>query len=184
MHTSSYTQQSTATDIRTSERTYGSLLHLSVLTKYFIPFGNFLFPIILWVTRKKESSFIDHHGRQSLNFQISLFLYSLFIALAGVVTLLLLLFGNINDTFWQLPDSYWQREIASNVGVIFTVVCALTLLIGLKILELVCVITASIRAGDGKAYHFPISIPFIKREIEAEQTSSQDNTTSDDPSHP
>lgn len=177
MHTSSYTHQSSTTEIQTSDRTYTALMHLSVLTKYFIPFGNFLFPIILWVIRKRESPFVDHHGRQSLNFQISLFLYSLFIALAGIVSLLLLLFGNINESFWQLPDAFWQKEIASNIGVIFTVVCALTLLIGLKILELVCVITASIRAGDGKPYHFPITIPFIKEEMESEETSENHTPT-------
>ncbi len=179
MHTTSSTYQN-ATDIRTTERTYAALLHLTVLTKYFIPFGNFLFPIILWVIRKKESSFVDHHGRQSLNFQISLFLYSLFIALAGIVTLLLRLFGNINDSFGQLPDVYWKTEIASNVGVIFTIVCGLTLLIGLKILELVCVISASIRAGDGRPYHFPLTIPFIKQDMESEQPTYKENTTSND----
>lgn len=180
MHTASYTHQPKHSGIRTSDRTYGALLHLSALTKYFIPFGNFLFLITLWVIRKKESSFVDHHGRQALNFQLSLFLYSLFIALAGIASLVFLLFGNINDSFWQLPDIYWQREIVSNTGVIFTIVCGLTLFIGLTVLELVCVITASIRAGDGKAYHFPITIPFIKGEIESAETSSKDNTTSRD----
>ena len=36
------------------------------------------------------------------------------------------------------------------------------LLLGLFILELVCVISATVKASEGKDYHYPLSINFIK----------------------
>ncbi len=53
----------------TNEKSTGALIHLSVFTQYFIPLGNFIFPTIIWGARKKDSDFVDHHGRQALNFQ-------------------------------------------------------------------------------------------------------------------
>jgi uncharacterized Tic20 family protein len=49
--------------------------HLSALTQYFIPL-EIIFPILFGV-QKRSSEFVDHHGKQVLNFQLSLLLYSL-----------------------------------------------------------------------------------------------------------
>jgi uncharacterized Tic20 family protein len=40
---------------------------LSILT-------GFIGPLILWLVKKDESAFVNHHGREALNFQITLFL--------------------------------------------------------------------------------------------------------------
>jgi uncharacterized Tic20 family protein len=48
------------------ERTMGILIHLlAILT-------GFLGPLILWLVKKDSSRFIDHHGKEALNFQITL----------------------------------------------------------------------------------------------------------------
>ena len=63
-----------------SEKNTATFVHLSALTQYFvsfIPFVNFIFPIIIWSSKKDKSEFIDFHGKQIINFEISLFLYSL-----------------------------------------------------------------------------------------------------------
>jgi len=59
-----------------SERTYALMTHLSPLFGYFalvghIPGLSILFPLILWQVRKKDSPFLDDHGREAVNFQIS-----------------------------------------------------------------------------------------------------------------
>lgn len=38
-------------------------------------FTGILGPIILWAIKKDQSRFIDHHGKQALNFQLSMLLY-------------------------------------------------------------------------------------------------------------
>ncbi len=64
------------------ERTMGMLCHLlGILT-------GFIGPLVLWLVKKDQSPFIDHHGREALNFQITLFL--VMIALASVTFVLML----------------------------------------------------------------------------------------------
>lgn len=43
-------------------------------------------PIIMWNIKKDESPFLDDHGREAINFQISLIIYSILIIPAGILT--------------------------------------------------------------------------------------------------
>jgi uncharacterized Tic20 family protein len=51
------------------ERMMGMLCHLLGL------FTGFVGPLILWLVKKDESAFIDHHGKESLNFQLTFLLF-------------------------------------------------------------------------------------------------------------
>ncbi len=62
------------------ERTYAMFCHLGALSGYIVPFGNIIVPLVLWLIKKNSSSFVDLHGRESLNFQISMLIYSLIAA--------------------------------------------------------------------------------------------------------
>ena len=63
------------------ERTYGLLLHLTQLLHLPIPV---LPALIMWLIKKDESPFIDDHGREAVNFQISLLIYYV---ISGVLVL-------------------------------------------------------------------------------------------------
>uniref|UniRef100_UPI00286AE0C0 DUF4870 domain-containing protein n=1 Tax=Flavobacterium sp. TaxID=239 RepID=UPI00286AE0C0 len=52
----------------TSKNSTAALMNLSTLTQYFIPFGNFIFPIIIWSANKEKSEYIDQQGKQTINF--------------------------------------------------------------------------------------------------------------------
>jgi len=43
-------------------------------------------PLIIWLLKKDESSFIDYHGKEYFNFFISYFVYSI---VAGILTLVI-----------------------------------------------------------------------------------------------
>lgn len=45
------------------------LIHISTFAKYLFPFGNFILPLVLWTSNKNDSAFVDHNGKQALNFQ-------------------------------------------------------------------------------------------------------------------
>lgn len=77
-----------ATTITKHERNLSAIIHASMFSKYFIPFGNFILPLILWTANKKQHEFVDYNGKQSLNFQISMLLYSI---VAGLITIPFLL---------------------------------------------------------------------------------------------
>lgn len=70
----SFTDDTTATE---EDKLYGMLAHLLAFSGYFIPLGHILGPLVIWLMKKDTSSYIDHHGKESLNFQISLTIYIL-----------------------------------------------------------------------------------------------------------
>ena len=75
--------------IKQQDQTLATIIHLSVFSKLFIPFGNFIFPLIIWLINK-EKSFVDHHGRNAVNFQLSLLLYYIIIACLLIASTIIL----------------------------------------------------------------------------------------------
>ena len=65
-------------------KTLASIIHASTFSRYFIPFGQFILPLILWTINKKENEFVDYNGKQVLNFQLSMFLYSVVFGIASI----------------------------------------------------------------------------------------------------
>lgn len=51
------------------DRTYAVLMHVGGLLV------SFLVPVIMWAIKKDESPFINHHGRQAMNFHFSMWIY-------------------------------------------------------------------------------------------------------------
>lgn len=66
----------------TEERKWAMFSHIGTFSTFFVPFGNFIAPLIIWQVKKHESDFIVEHSKESLNFQISIFLYSI---IAGIL---------------------------------------------------------------------------------------------------
>ncbi len=48
------------------------LCHLSAFAGFFFPFGGIIGPLICWLTRRDESSWVNINGKASLNFQLSM----------------------------------------------------------------------------------------------------------------
>lgn len=77
------------TEVPKPERHYVAAIHLSPLLGILFalfPFS-FLFPLVLWLIRKDQSGFVDDHGREAMNFIISLLLWHviLLITVIGVI---------------------------------------------------------------------------------------------------
>lgn len=73
------------------EQMWGLLLHLSAFAGFLIPFGNLIGPIIIWQVKKDESNFLDEVGREAVNFQIAITIYTFVSALLIPVFIGLLL---------------------------------------------------------------------------------------------
>lgn len=55
---------------------WSAACHLSSLLGYLTCFiGNIIGPLVLWILKKDESSEIDYHGKESLNFNLTILLY-------------------------------------------------------------------------------------------------------------
>lgn len=79
------------------ERMWGMLCHLSALAMFILPAaGNIIGPLIVYLIKKDEYSFVDDQGKESLNFQITvtiLMFVSAILIIIGIGILLLLAIG-------------------------------------------------------------------------------------------
>ncbi len=117
-----------------TDRTWTVLCHASALLGFFVPAaGHFLGPFIVWLVKRDDSPAVNEHGKESLNFQISMFIYA---ALLGVIcfVLMFVLVGFLLIPFFAI----------------------------LHILNVVLVIIASIKANEGKLYRYPFTIRLLK----------------------
>ncbi|MDC8003519.1 DUF4870 domain-containing protein [Aureisphaera galaxeae] len=154
-----------------NEKNVAAAMHLSTFTKYIFPFGNFLAPLLLWTTNK-DKPFVREHGRQAINFQLSILLYSLAI---GIVCLpFFVIFASDFTGLVEVIDDHVHDITIRNVEnlssylVLFLVVAVL--LFGVFVFELYCVIQGTLHANKGQLYKYPLSIQFIKiNEDEQEQ---------------
>lgn len=121
------------TSSSTQDNLWPMLCHLSALAGLIIPFGNIIGPLVVWMIKKDEMPIVNEYGKESLNFQISMTIY---IIGAGIVATILTLIA---------------------IGVLLFPLIGL---VGLA--DLVLVIIASVQASKGVAYHYPLTIRFIK----------------------
>jgi len=69
-------------------RMWNVLCHATALAGFFVPWaGHILGPLIVWLVKRNDSPEIDQHGKESLNFQISMLIYNV---IAGVLCLVLI----------------------------------------------------------------------------------------------
>jgi uncharacterized Tic20 family protein len=122
--------------ITQNDKNYSSITHLSGFAGWFFPFGNIIAPLVLWSAKKNESAFIDAHGKAAVNFQLSIILYCILLAILFVPIAILTLGLGI---------------IAIVLGIIPAI-----------ILKFILIISASIKANNGEPYDYPFTIEFIK----------------------
>ena len=61
----------------TNVRTWNILCHASALLGVFLHLpGHLLGPLIVWLAKRDDSPEIDAHGKESVNFQISMLIYN------------------------------------------------------------------------------------------------------------
>ena len=148
----------------TTNKNLATFTHLSTLSQYCIPFGNYIFPILIWSTNKDKSEFIDFNGKQALNFQLSMLLYSIVLAMIAIPIFIITIFNNvplnaiINDHDFVIN----HFSIENITGIVIVGLLAIFLFVGLKVAEFFLIIYASVKASNGEKFQYPLTIPFIK----------------------
>jgi len=113
-------------------RVWCMFCHLSALLGLMFPFGNIVGPLVLWLVKRDESVEIAAHGRESLNFQISMSIYIVGLSVVAFI-LMFVLVG-----FLLIP-----------------------LIAVLAIADVVLVIIAALKANDGQLYRYPLTLRLI-----------------------
>lgn len=146
-----------------NHKNVATFIHLGIFSRFMIPFGNYIVPLLLWALNKEKSNFIDKHGKEAINFQLSILLYCIILGTLTVPFFIFNVFGdnsvidlmNLNNLHIDLSNSggFYTLIGASFVGFIA--------LIGFFV-ELVCIIIAAMKANKGEEYKYPFTIRFIK----------------------
>lgn len=105
---------------------WAMLAHISALSGFIIPFGNIVGPLIIWLIKRDEMSFVNDQAKEALNFNISMTIY--------MVVSLVLIF----------------------------VVIGIPLVIVLGVAWLVLTIMAAVKANEGVAYRYPLTLRLVK----------------------
>jgi len=117
-------------------RTWNMLCHLSALSGFVIPFGNFLGPLLIWQIKKDEIPSVEIHGKSALNFQITFFIFALVLGMVGAVTCLLT-FG-------------------------LSLILFIPIFFSITVVSIIFPIIAAVKANSGEIYKYPISFELIK----------------------
>ncbi|AUD01233.1 DUF4870 domain-containing protein [Spirosoma pollinicola] len=65
-------------------RMWAMLAHLSAIPGSFVLIGSIVAPLVIWQIQKDRSAFVDYHGKEAVNFQITM-------AIAAAVSFLLMI---------------------------------------------------------------------------------------------
>ena len=138
-----------------------TFIHLSTFSRFIIPFGNFIGPVVLWAVNKDKSEFVDKHGKQAINFQISVLLYAIIIGTISVPFFIFKFFRRLDVIdFHGFHDFHISLGEPSPLLYIGGGLGALAV-IGF-IIELALIVKASLSARDGAIYKYPLTINFLK----------------------
>lgn len=118
-------------DVTESDRTTAILTH--ILAYLF----SFLAPLIVLLASERE--WVRTHARRALNWQLSLIIYVIVLSVILTVSAPLIIIG---------------------VGLVIAIL-AIIGMVAAGVLDIVFVIIAAIRAGEGRVYDYPLTIPFV-----------------------
>ena len=62
---------SDAPQVSKDEQNWAMICHLSALAGFLVPFGNVVGPLIVWLIKRGEMPLVETHGKEALNFQIT-----------------------------------------------------------------------------------------------------------------
>lgn len=127
-----------AGELSKDECNWALYCHLSALSALVgIPFGNVLGPLLIWQIKRDTMPVVEKHGKESLNFQITM---SIGIVALGLATIVLAILSLI--------------PIVGCVMILLMFVAIFGML-AIVVLDLVLVILACIAASKGEFYTYP-----------------------------
>ncbi|KAF2519465.1 DUF4870 domain-containing protein [Flavobacterium salilacus subsp. salilacus] len=147
----------------TTDKNIATLMQISALSQYFIPFGNLILPTLIWSLKKKDSEFIDSNGKQAINFQLSLLVYFMTLLVISVPAILYSIFDGVNLALASEQEWVMEQFTAGKItGIVVIAVVTIILLAALKVMEFFLILYAAVKNSNGEVYNYPITIKFIK----------------------
>lgn len=118
----------------TSDNSLAVVMHLLGFSWFVFPFyGNILGPLVLWLIKRGDSSYLDRVGKEVLNFQIS---FSIYISATLAVGTVLLIFL-VGILFYLLAAAIW-------------------------VVWIILMIVGAVRTSNGEEYKYPFTIRLLQ----------------------
>ncbi|MFP4133811.1 MAG: DUF4870 domain-containing protein [Halothece sp.] len=119
-----------------------------------LPLINVIIVGVVWLFKREESEYIDFQGREALNFQIALFLYSIVFFVIGIIGFFIYL-------------AVFGAEVEGSVGAIALLTRGINetirmVSILMTIWSLALAPTAAMKAKKGQFYFYPLTIRVLK----------------------
>lgn len=128
------------------------LAHLASLANFVVPFGAIVGPLVVWLTKKETSAFVDRHGKESLQFQVSFLAYHM-----------VLVCGGVGSFFGALIAADAVKGAGEPLAVV-AVVAAFGLVgvaLLMRVFVIVTMIIAATRANAGEEFRYPLTIRLL-----------------------
>jgi uncharacterized Tic20 family protein len=130
--------------IASQDRTWAAVAHLAALIGHLIPFGSIVGPLVVWLVKRDESPFVNEHGKEAVNFQLSAIVYGI-LYLAVAIGVVVNAGVHVADMAAFPVSLYWIVVVGMLLWLIWTV----------------SVIVGAATAAGGKPFRYPLSIRFI-----------------------
>lgn len=115
-------------------RNWAMWCHLSALSGYVVvPLGHVGGPLLIWQLKKDQFPSLNEHGREAVNFQLSVLIYLIGGAMAAFITSCI------------------------GVGVLL-----FPLLLVIPVVGTIFTIIAGVKANEGVSYQYPLNLRLIK----------------------
>lgn len=121
--------------VPSDSRNWAMGAHLSAFVGAWVALA-FLGPLVVWLIRREHGdSFTEHHAKEALNFNLSMFVY---LVGGGIIGAIL-------------------AVVTLGIGLVVLVPVALALVVAWIVLT----ILAAVKASNGETYRYPLTIRFV-----------------------
>lgn len=129
-------------------RTWSMLCHIAALAGFLFPIGTVIGPLLVWQIKKNELPEIDPHGKEAVNFQLTILIVNI---IAGILIAGILGVGFGFGRLWRSP--FYMFGSGFGLGIILVII---------NLLSWILAIVAGIKANNGESYRYPFAIRFIR----------------------
>lgn len=81
------------------ERNWAMFCHLATMSGFVIPFFSIIGPLVIWLIKRDESEYVNYHGKEVLNFQITIAI-AMFVSIILMVVVIGFVTAFIVGIFW------------------------------------------------------------------------------------
>jgi uncharacterized protein len=120
-----------------------------------IPLLGVLLPYFVWQAGRDRHPFIDEQGREAINFQISMTIYAIAIALGLISIVFAALFVGITSNWTALIGLYTNTAAWGWYA-------AAAIVIAFALFMVAVILFAAIKASRGQSYRYPFTIRFLQ----------------------